>query len=383
MRQFENMNHEPGLQDVLLMVLELSSKTWSVMFGTSSGKKRSCDVTAGDWPALFLAIDKAKKKFGLEETCLVLACQEAGRDGFWIHRALMKQNVGSIIIDSASIEVSRRKRNPKTDRLDKEKMLAMFIRYLGGETGVWKIVNVPPEEVENSRHRSRELNALVKQRTEQTNEIRSLLITVGVRLRSLKGLTKEIDNILDWDGRELTGDFKDRLKRAAERLEFIENQIQEIKKNVKQTIKQAKDDEGKMTHELTKISGIGDTGAIVLVQEFFGWRVFRNRKEVGSAAGLTGTPFDSGDSRREQGISKAGNTRIRWLMIQLAWGWLRYQENSELSIWFMSRFGANSKRSKKTGIVALARKLLIALWRYTKDGILPKGAVLKKAYMGA
>jgi len=379
MKKCESLNHEPGLQDILLVVLELGSKTWKVIFGTSSGKKRSVDIVAGEIDTLLKEVKKAKDKFGLGNSP-VLACQEAGRDGFWIHRALEKEQITSFVIDSASIEVSRRKRNPKTDRLDKEKMLTMFIRYLGGENGVWKIVNVPPEEVENSRHRSRELGALIKQKTEQTNEIRALLVTVGVRLKSLLGLTRKLDELLDWNGRKLSGDFRARLRRAAERLEFIEKQIQEIKKSNKEIIKKVEGKEGTMTHELTKIGGIGDTGATILVQEFFGWRVFRNRKEVGSAAGLTGTPFDSGESRREQGISKAGNSRIRWLMVQLAWGWLRYQEKSELSIWFTSRFGADSKRSKKVGIVALARKLLIALWRYTQNGILPKGAVFKKEY---
>ena len=255
----------------LYMALELSERKWKLAF-SDGGRVKHQVIDSGATLELHDAIARARRRFGLPPNTPVVSCYEAGRYGFWLHRYLDSYGITNVVVDSSSIEVSRRKRRAKTDRLDAGSLVRMLIRFCAGERRLWSVVRVA---------------------------------------------------------------------------------------------------------QLMSLRGIGITSAWIFEKEFFGWRNFGNRREVGACAGLTPTPYNSGESRREQGISKAGNKRIRTLIVEISWSWLRYQPRSELSRWFTERFAHGGKRMRRIGIVALARKLLIALWRFRTHGLIPEGACLK------
>ena len=306
-----------------------------------------------------------------------MSCYEAGRDGFWIHRYLMEQGIENLVVDAASIEVPRRAKRAKTDRLDVGKLLTMLIRYDCGEKKVWSVVNVPSVESEDNRHLHRELTTLKRDRTRHINRIKGVLMGQGVRLPVKGDFLKQIEEVRLWDGSPLPRGLRARVEREYGGLRFVEEQIKELEAERKELIRTSDDPSVEMVRQLMRLRGIGENSSWVFVMEFFGWRRFRNRREIGALAGLAPTPYQSGDETREQGISKAGNRSIRAMAIEIAWGWLRYQPDSDLSRWFNRRFGQGSKRMRKIGIVALARKLLIALWRYVEFGEIPAGAQLK------
>jgi len=286
-----------------------------------------------------------------------------------------------LVVDSSSIEVNRRKRRAKTDRIDARKLLGMLMRYHGGERKVWSVVRVPSPEQEDGRNLGRELEKLKKERTMHSNRIKGLLIQHGIviahpsRLRFLR----ELGNARTWDGKKLPDDFKARVEREHQRLELVDEQIRSLKKDRKERVKTASKPCFGQVAQLMMLKGISPESLWDFVMEFFGWRNFRNRKEVAALAGLTPTPYDSGKSLREQGISKAGNRRIRALSVEIAWCWLRFQPQSKLSKWFNERFAQGGKRMRRIGIVALARRLLIDLWRYLKQGTVPEGAYIQRA----
>lgn len=368
----------------LYMAFELSNREWKLAFGTGPKNPRVVTMPARDLKRLNEEIDKAKTRFGLPDSAKVYSCFEAGRDGFWIHRHVESVGICNFIVDSASIEVTRRKKQRKTDRLDARKLLTMLLRYLGGEKEVWSVVRVPSIEDEDERRMHREIQRLQKEKTGHSNRIISLLVTQGVVLTVGRNFPKQLESVRLYDGRELGANLKEELLREFERWQLSEKQISEIRKEQRRSRREALDEDfqGKpkleMVSALMLLCGVGENSAWPLVHEFF-WRRFDNRRQVGSAAGLTGTPYDSGDSVREQGISKAGNKRIRRLMVELSWFWLRYQPESSITVWFTERFGPTGKRSRRVGIVAVARKLLIALWKYLEFGEVPAGARLKKA----
>jgi transposase len=374
----ESISSEPRLYTTF----DLSHKEWKVAFGTGPRNPRVVTVPARDLGRLDREITQAKERFGLPENAEVFSCFEAGRDGFWLHRYLETRGIHSLVVDSASIEVSRRKKKKKTDRLDARKLLTMLIRYLGGEREAWSVVRVPSIEDEDQRRIHREILRLQKERTGHSNRINSLLVTQGIVLAVSRALPKQLEQVRLFDGSELGVNLKQELLHQYERWLLVDGQIREIRKEQHRLTKEAlqEDFEGtpklEMVAALMLLCGIGDRSAWPLVHEFF-WRHFDNRRQVGSAAGLTGTPYNSGDSDREQGISKAGNKRIRRLMVELAWFWIRYQPESRIAVWFEERFGPGSKRTRRVGIVAVARKLLIALWRYLEFGEVPEGARFK------
>jgi len=362
----------------LYLAFELSDKKWRLGFTVGLGQKpRERVIRAGDLAALEEEIGLAKRRFHLPPEVRVMSCYEAGRDGFWIHRYLMEQGIENLVVDAASIEVPRRARRAKTDRLDVGKLLTMLIRYDCGEKKVWSVVNVPSVESEDNRHLHRELTTLKRDRTRHINRIKGVLMGQGVRLPVKGDFLKQIEEVRLWDGSPLPRGLRARVEREYGGLRFVEEQIKELEAERKELIRTSDDPSVEMVRQLMRLRGIGENSSWVFVMEFFGWRRFRNRREIGALAGLAPTPYQSGDETREQGISKAGNRSIRAMAIEIAWGWLRYQPDSDLSRWFNRRFGQGSKRMRKIGIVALARKLLIALWRYVEFGEIPAGAQLK------
>ena len=362
----------------LYLAFELSNKKWKLGFTIGLGQKpRERNIDAGDLLALQEEIRLAKKRFHLPENTRVLSCYEAGRDAFWLHRYLLSRDVENLVVDAASIEVPRRARRAKTDRMDVGKLLTMLIRYDCGEKKVWSVVNVPSLEAEDKRHLHRELASLKTDRTRHVNRIKGLLVGQGVRLPVGRNFLERLAGSRLWDGSPLPGGLRARVEQEYAGLLFVQQQIKMLEAERRRLIRESDDPSVEKVRRLMRLKGIGENSAWLFVMEFFGWRDFHNRREVGSLAGLTPTPYKSGDESREQGISKAGNRPIRAMVIEIAWGWLRHQPQSDLSRWFWKRFGHGSKRMRKIGIVALARKLLIALWRYLEYGEMPAGAELK------
>lgn len=365
---------------VLYTAFELSDIKWKLAF-SDGNRVRQVSIVARHLPHIQIALDKARKRFKMEEDVRVVSCYEAGRDGFWLHRYLTSCGVENLIVDSASLEVSRRKRRAKTDRIDAGKLLQMLMRYHSGERKLWAVVRVPSIEDEDARNLNRELGTLKKERTMHRNRIKGLLIQQGLRVNNLskKNFLQELASLRTWDGQPVPIGLKARVEREYERLLMVEQHIKGLEKEKKERLKDPNTESLRKVYQLQLLRGIGSVSSWDFVMEFFGWRQFRNRKEVGALAGLTPTPYDSGGRLREQGISKAGNKRIRALAIEIAWGWLRFQPHSKLSRWYMERFGGGGKRMRRIGIVALARRLLIDLWRYLEYGVVPEGACIKSA----
>ena len=358
----------------LFMAMELSNKNWKLAF--SNGEKlRHINVVAGDQKGLRMAIERSKEKLGLAPDCPVYSCYEAGRDGFWIHRYLIGMNIRNLVVDPASIEVNRRRRHVKTDRIDAEKLARMLMRYiLHNEKTVWRVVVVPTEAQEDERRVHRESERLKRERGSHLNRIRSLLVLHGVRARKIGGTDNSTTK--DWQGKPLSPALQEEIRREQLRLELLDQQVKSLDAEQRKMVKHPTTVTEQKAAKLAKLKGIGALGSSVLAREVFGWRTFKNRREVGSMAGLTGTAYASGDKTVEQGISKAGNKRVRYTMIEMAWMWTWYQPNSELTKWFMQRFGSGGKRSRRVGIVALARKLLVALWKYVEFDEVPAGAII-------
>jgi len=366
---------------VLALSLELGASEWKMAFSPGLGQApRHRTVAAGDLEAVKREIAAAKARFQLPDDVPVMSCYEAGRDGFWIHRALKELGVENQVVDSAALEVNRRARRTKTDRLDAAKLVGMLLRSLSGERHVWKVVRVPTEEEEDRRHLHRELKTVKQARTAVTNRIKGLLATVGVRLAEITELPRVLDWLKLWNGRALPKWLKARVERDWQEREQMQQRIAELEKQRKQLLRKGKDSGSECARQLHRLRGIGPNAAWLYALEFFAWRAFQNRRQIGALAGLAPTPHQSGAERREQGISKAGNRWMRSVAIEIAWGWLRYQPQSELSRWYQERYGRGGPRLRKIGIVALARKLLIELWKYLQTGTPPAGAVLKKGY---
>ena len=366
-------------EPVLYLALELSEKGWKLAL--SNGMRvREANVKKGDELELGKAIESARVKFNLPEKVRRVSCYEAGRDGFWIHRRLIAMGVENHVVDSSSIEVDRRQRRAKTDRIDAGKLLSQLVRYHRGEKQALRVVSVPKASDEDGRRPTRELERLKKERTQHTNRIRSLMALHGVNVPVGKNFLKAFEAARPKDVEQWPPALRAELVREFERLQLAEKQIVELEKSQLEMVKE-KTSDGLVAKvvSLMTLYGVGIKGGWVLGAEFFGWRKFKNRREVGSAAGLTPTPFASGYVGREQGISKAGNRRVRAVMVELAWCWLRYQPDSDLSHWYQEKFGKGASRSRRVGIVALARQLLVALWRFVEQGIVPGGARLKAA----
>jgi transposase len=369
-------NENNTKKDRLYIAFELSNSKWKLMF-SDGVKRRQKTIEARDLDSLENEIKQAKIRFKMTDDVQVYSCYEAGRDGFWIHRYLESVGINNVVVDSSSIEVNRRYRRAKTDRIDVNKLLDMLIRYLNGEQKLWSVLHVPTVEQEDARRIHREIERLKKERTSHTNRIKSLLILHGIKLGVGRFFLSQLENVTQWNGEKLPQRVKNEIQREYKRYELTVEQLKQLRSEQKQILESGTDQAQKAL-ALQNLKGIGEVSSWHLAYEFFGWRKFNNVKEVGAASGLAPTPFASGNLQKEQGISKAGNRRVRTTMIELSWLWLRYQHRSALSQWYMQRFGVGSKRMRRVGIVALARKLLVALWKYLEQGLVPEGAALKK-----
>lgn len=381
MNQMTRQREFKGVPEVLYLSFELGRKEWKLAFTVGRGEKpRLRTLAAGDLRGLDQEIERARQRWGVPEGARVVSCYEAGRDGFWLHRCLLSRGVSNLVVDSSSIEVNRRSRRAKTDRLDAQKLLTMLIRHdLGEEDRVWSVVQVPSVEQEADRQLPRDWDVLKKERTLHRNRIQSLLACQGLTLKLGSDFAERLESLVLRDGSALPSPLRERLKREWERLELVESQIRELTRQKEEAVAAASSPSLQQIAQLATLKGIGLTSAWVFVSEFFGWRKFRNRREVGALAGLAPMPYQSGSSDHEQGISKAGNSRLRTMAIEIAWSWLRWQPQSELSLWFRERYGPGSRRSRRVGIVALARKLLVSLWRFLETGVVPPGAIVKTA----
>ncbi len=367
-----------AFEPVLYLAFELSEAHWKLGLTIGVGQRpRERNIRSCDLVALRDEIQRAKKRFDLPETVMVVSCYEAGRDGFWLHRYLTQEGIENLVVDSSSIEVNRRQRRAKTDRMDVEKLLSQLIRYRSGDRKVWSVVHVPSVEDEDRRHLNRELSAAKKDRTRHSNRIKGLLVGQGIRLAIKDDFLDRLDAVRTWDGSPLPPGLQMRIRREYERMKLAGRQIKELEMERIEAIRHSEEPSVDMVRKLLQLKGIGLNSAWLYTMEFFSWRKFKNRKEVGALAGLTPTPHESGSRSRERGMSKAGNRHIRGMAVEIAWGWLRYQPDSELTLWYERRFGHGSSRMRRIGIVALARKLLVELWRYLETGVIPKGAVLK------
>jgi transposase len=363
----------------LSLAFELGNREWKLGFTTGFGQPpRERTIAARDMPALATEIAEAKRRFALPVSARVLSCYEAGRDGFWLHRALTQQAVENLVVDSASIEVNRRARRAKSDRLDVRKLLTMLLRYDAGERRVWSVVHVPTPVEDDRRQLHRELTRTKRDRARVTNRIKGLLASQGVPLATLQDLPTQLPTVRLWDGTPLLPGLVARLDREWAKVTMLTAQMRTLQAARRALLRTAAADPAvAQVRQLLALRAIGPESAWLYVMEFFSWRQFHNRREIGALAGLTPTPYQSGDLQREQGISKAGNRHIRAMAIEIAWAWLHYQPTSALAHWYNTRFGHGSSRVRRIGIVALARKLLIALWQYLETGVPPEGAVLK------
>lgn len=367
------------------VAFELSKKTWKVGILLPGAAKSSHYAIAGGDLAeltklLALARERAERSSG--KPVRMLSCYEAGYDGHWLHRWLTEQGVLNHEIDPSSIEVSRRARRAKTDRIDLEKLMRAFLSYLRGEPHACSIVHVPSVEDEDRKRRNRERDRLTKERTAHTNRIKGLLHAQGIRDAQpvMRGFIAGLDRVRTGDGRPLPPKLKEELVREHARLMLVNQQLTELEAKSMAEVKAAVAGSAEARiKQLIELKGLGPVGSQGLVNEVF-YRSFANRRQVGACFGLTGTPFNSGNIERDQGISKAGSRRARALALELAWLWLRHQPHSELSRWFRTRVGDQKGRVRRIAAVALARKLMVALWRYLITGVVPTGATLRQAH---
>jgi transposase len=376
------MNHFMPGEDVLAVALELSNGAWKIALNDGKREQPAIQTVAGNDPARRLgeavqAIEKIKTKWGLAPGVRTVLLYEAGQDGFWIERALSKLGYEVVICDPASIPVERHARRAKTDRLDAIKLLSCLRAWLRGEHDRMHVIRVPDVEAEAQRHLVRDRGELQKEAIQHRDRIRKLLRTVGC-WQSVEGdIGTRLANgeICCHDGTTIPAQLHARLSRECERLALAEQQLAALEKDL---VRQLPEAAQKRIADLQRLKAVGPVGATRLVLELF-WRSFENRRQVGACVGLAPQPYDSGQSRVDQGISKQGNRRVRSLLIEMAWLWLRYQPGSAIAQWYVQRTQGNSqnKRGKRIAIVAVARRLVIALWRYLEHGILPQGAVLK------
>ncbi len=365
----------------VLIAIELSVSSWFVAVRLpGSEKSRLHRVEGGDTTALLALIRdlRSRAETKLRHAADVACCFEAGRDGFWLHRLLTAHGAIAYVLEPTSILVNRRARRAKTDRLDAEGMLRVLAAWLGGDRQVCSIVSVPTPEDEDAKRPHREREHLVQERQRLENRMEALLFTQGIRGRpSLRSWERDIAKLRTGDGRALPCLMQAELNRLRRRLVLILELIHEMEAERAKALAAKGDDA--MTRkiaDLQRIRGIGANFSTVLAREVL-YRSFANRRQLACYVGIAPMPYQSGGMDRDRSISRAGNPRARTTLIQLAWLWLRYQPGSALSDWFRGRVGTLQGRTRRIAIVAMARKLLIALWRYVETGVLPDGVELR------
>jgi transposase len=365
-------------EQALYVSLELGERKWKIACTPSMGQApRLRKLDARDLTRLMVEIQAAKARFDLAHDAPVYTCYEAGRDGFWLHRALAVCGIRNTVVDSASIEVDRRARRMKTDSLDAVKLVTMLIRYHNGEPRVWRVVRVPTQAEEDQRQLHRELAVLKRDRTALVCRVKSLLALQGVAGWPRAVVPEAIEALRMWNGEPLPKELADRLKRECGRVASVDKQIHLLERKRKHALRHCGGTAFTLIRKLMKLRGIGVESAWIYVMELFAWRQLKTVREVGAISGLTPAPYQSGEMNHELGITKAGNRHVRAIAVEIAWGWLQHQPQSELSQWYQRKFGHGGSALRRKGIVALARKLLVALWKYAEHDELPAGAALK------
>jgi transposase len=360
----------------LYLAFELGWNAWGLAFSAAPAQPpRRVTIPARDRDSLRREIDRARRRFGLP-AAPVRSCYEAGRDGFWLHRYLASGGIDNLVVDASSIEVNRRARRAKSDAIDVGKLLGMLLRYHHGERSLWSVVHVPAPEDEDRRQPDRDRAQLIRERTGHVNRIKGLLAAIGLAAEVDGHLLERVDALRPWDGAPVPAELRGRIARELERWRLVDGQLGELGRRQRREVRDDDVAHIDQVRRLLDLKGVGPVTAWLLVREVFGWRRIKNRRELASLVGLDPTPYQSGESHREQGISKAGNRQVRWALVELAWMWLRHQPGSELSQWYERRFGAGNARARKVGIVALARKLVVALWKYLERGEVPAGATI-------
>jgi transposase len=363
---------------VLLLAFEIGERKWKLGFTTGMGQRpRIREIPAGALDRLEEEIARARVRLHVAPDAAVISCYEAGRIGFWLHRCLVAHGINNCVVDSASIEVNRRAKQLKTDRLDLGGLLNLLARYQLGDRRAWRLVRVPTVEAEDGRQPHRMRETLQRDRTQVMHRLKGLLASQGLHVPLREDFLARLENTRLWDGTLVPVGLKQRLTMAWRQLEFLNQELSTHDAARDAARVDPETATGRWVERLQTLRAIGVNGAWVLATEIFGWREIRNRRELAALVGVVPAPYQSGETEHDQGITRAGNTHVRRMMVQLAWTWLRYQPESALARWYHRRFGSGGKRMRRIGIVALARKLLIALWRYGEHGVIPEGAVLK------
>jgi transposase len=377
MQKVTHRTESTGATAALYMAMELSATQWHLVFGVGVATAvRHRTIPAGAVAQLREEIRRARTRFALPADAPVRSCYEAGRDGFWVHRCVTAAGVENLVVDSSSIEVDRRRRRAKTDRLDGTRLFRKLVQYWSGDRDTWKVVAVPSEALEDTRHAERGLATLTAERTTWRNRIHALLMLAGVRTAIGADFGERLATLRTWAGAPLPPGLTGRLQQAWRMLAAVNAELRTARAAQQAEVAAAETAPAQLAAQLQRLHGVGVATATVLAKELFS-RDLHNRREVGALTGLVGVPYASGAMAHDQGISRAGLSRIRGLAVELAWLWRRYQPHSALTAWFNARFGAGGKRARKVGIVALARRLIVALWRYTRTGIAPAGATLR------
>ena len=378
MKTTTRSSESTAMTTCLLLAFELGERIWKLGFTTGFGQRpRIREIPAGAVDRLLEEIARAKTKWRLADHTPVISCYEAGREAFWLHRFLVAHDITNYVVDSSSIEVNRKARRAKSDRLDLGGLLTLLARYRQGDERAWHVVRVPSEEDEDARHPHRTWETVQQDRSRAINRIKGLLATMGLRLQLDKEFLGRLEGARRWNGKPIPDGMKQRLTREWELLNVLDAQLEELETARTAAKPDPQTPTGKYVITLQTLRAIGPVGAWMLATEIFGWREIHNGRELGALIGVVPSPFQSSETSHEQGISRAGNKHVRRLMVQLAWSWLHYQPQSGLSQWYRTKFGGGSRRLRRIGIVALARKLLIALWRYVETGTVPDGALLK------
>jgi transposase len=372
----------------IFLALELSRSSWLVASHTPAADKISRHkLAAGDIDGLLALIERLRTRVEQKtgQPVQVISCYEAGYDGFWLDRKLKAEGVINHVMNPASIQVDRRARRVKTDAVDADALLRALMAFYRGEKKVCSMVRVPTRDEEDAKRLSREREQLIKERVRHVNRIKGLCATQGIYdYQPLKANRLErLDELRTGDGNPLPDRLKNEIRRQLERLKLLLELIGTVEAERDAVVKADKpaSEADRRIRALAKLKGIGPEIATVLYNEVF-YRQFANRRDVAAYVGLTPSLFASGDLRHDQGISKAGNPRARATMVELAWLWVRHQSGSDLTGWFLTRVSGIKGRIKRIAIVALARKVLVALWRYLETGLVPTGAMLKAEKQG-
>jgi transposase len=365
----------------IFVAIELSQKSWLVTLHSPERDRISRHkLEGGDHAGLLALIEKTRSRAEQKpgSAVRVASCYEAGYDGFWLHRLLLAAGIMNFVFDAASIPVEQRGRRAKTDRIDGELLLRTLMAYLRGEPRVVRIVQVPTVEQEDARRASRERERLVKEQTAHSNRIKALLRLQGMAV----GYPRRRDWLhwlaqqRDWQGQPVSPHLLAEVTREHARLMLVRQQLAALEQAQAAQSSPVPEAMAKRRDQLQRLKALGPSFATTLTSELF-YKDFDNRRQVAAYCGLPPSPWRSGGIDREQGISKAGNPRARVKAIELAWLWLRHQPESELSRWFNTRTANAGKRARRIAIVALARKLIVALWRYLTTGLVPAGATVK------